>query len=92
MGFVLKSSKGESRGTRGLTLISLPLNDLEETWFTEYLRNGAGKMLPGATDTIIMRKLVKGDTDIFLEHQETLNSNKIDGINWLALKESLQTS
>lgn len=92
VGFVLKSSKGESRAMRGFVLISLPLNDIEEAWFYEYLRNGDGKTLPGATDTIIMRRLVKEDTNLLLEHQETLASNKIDGINWLTLKESLRTS
>lgn len=75
---------------RAATFISLPLNEMEETWVIEYLKDGQGKKLPGARDTLIMRGLTKGDFKVLRDGGENLAGGKINGVNWAMLKEGLQ--
>lgn len=83
-------SKDGPKAMRGATLISLPLNEIEDTWLTEYLKDGQGKRLPGARDTLIMRGLTKGDIRLLEDGGENVAGGKINGVNWAMLKEGLQ--
>lgn len=71
--------------------MSLPLNESEETWMTEYLNDGDGRNLPGARDTLIMRGLTKGDLKVLRVSAENSAGKNIKGVNWAVLKEGLQS-
>lgn len=73
-----------------MELISLPLDDEEGVWFEGYLKDGEGRELPGAGDTVIMRGLARGDPTFLLEHGKDIAGRKIDGVSWATLRESLQ--
>lgn len=90
--FVLGNSSGNSQGKRSVELISLPFDDVENSWFDEYLEEGKGRKLPGANDTIIMRALTKGDPTFLIDHAQSVNGVKVDGVNWATFRESLKQS
>ena len=75
---------------RGATFISLPLNDTEDSWVTEYIKDGQGKKLPHAKDTLIMRGLMKGDVRVLEDDGDKKGDEKINGVNWAILKEGLR--
>ena len=87
--FVLVHSSGGIRAKRGIELISLPLDDAENDCFEKYLKEGKGRTLPGASDTIIMRELAKGDSNFLLQSGKKVAGRKVAGVNWATLQESL---
>lgn len=90
--FVLGNSSGNSQGKRSVELIRLPFDDVENLWFDEYLAEGKGRKLPGANDTTIMRALTKGDPTILVDHAQSVDGRKVDGVNWVSFRESLKQS
>ena len=74
---------------KGAALISLPLNETEDSWMTEYLKDGEGEKLPHARDTLIMRGIIKGDFRLLEDGRENKADEKTNGVNWAMLKESL---
>ena len=88
--FVLVNSTGTIRARRSVELINLPFDDVENAWFEEYLKDGKGRTLSGASDTIIMKGLATGNTTFLLEHGKNIAGRKIDGVNWATIRESLQ--
>ena len=89
--FVHADSSGAIKANRGVELISLPLNEYEETWLNEYLGEGKGSTLPGAMDTLIMRATLTGRSDFRPRHWRRINSHKIGGMDWETLKNSTRT-
>jgi hypothetical protein len=87
---VLASHAGDARGSRALELIALPLSEEEETWFEEYLVEGKGQALPGARDTVMMRKVATGRIGEAVEFGRKMTGRKFDGVNWASLREGLQ--
>ncbi|KAI5859845.1 nuclear pore complex assembly-domain-containing protein [Durotheca rogersii] len=57
---VLKASPSSASAERAFELTSLPFDAQEEQWFRECLEQGEGKRLPGAKDTLLMRKIATG--------------------------------
>ena len=90
LNFVLANSPGAIRATRSMELINLPLAEEEEAWFEEYLKDGKGRTLSGASDTLVMRALVARRPNAIMEYGINTNGRKIDGINWSILKDSIQ--
>ena len=90
LNFVLANSKGAIRATRSVELISLPLDEEEEACFEEYLKDGNGRTLSGANDTLVMRALVTGRSNTVMEYGENMNGRRINGMNWATLKDSVQ--
>ena len=90
LNFVLTSSTGTVSAARGMELIGLPLNDEEEAWFEHYLKNGDGRTMTSANDTLIMRAQLTGKSKTLLEYGKNINGRKIDGVNWAALRDSMQ--
>ena len=88
--FALSTSHGTARSPRSLELISLPLNDIEESWLEEYLKVGRGSRLPGASDTIIMRGLAMGRRDAISSQDMNRHSRKIRGMDWTTLDSSMK--
>ena len=88
--FALSASHGTARSPRSIELISLPLNDMEESWLEEYLKAGRGSRLPGARDTIIMRGLAIGRHDAISSQDMNRPSRKIRGMDWATLGNSMK--
>ena len=91
IGFVHGKSKGANRASRGVELITLPLDDDEERWFDEYLGEGNGRSLPGAVDSLTMRSIATGCPATVLQNSRFNNEQTIDGISWDNIQRSLQT-
>ncbi|CAF9942678.1 MAG: hypothetical protein ALECFALPRED_009907 [Alectoria fallacina] len=90
--FVHADSHGATKATRGVDLISLPLNEEEESWFTEFLEDGKGRSLAGANDTLIMRAIATGRSKPVSRDRRTGNSHKIDGVDWNTLRGGMRYS
>ncbi|MCJ1416908.1 hypothetical protein MMC32_003247 [Xylographa parallela] len=88
--FVHANSAGSVRASRALELIHLPLDEEEEQWFEEFLNEGKGTTLYGAKDTLMMRKIAKGQVREAVDLGSKLSGRKIDGLNWDALREGLR--
>ncbi|KAI0838551.1 nuclear pore complex assembly-domain-containing protein [Hypoxylon sp. FL0890] len=57
---VLETAHRKETVNKALDLTSLPFDAQEEQWFREFLESGEGKRLPGANDTLLMRKIATG--------------------------------
>lgn len=88
--FIHADSTDEPKAMRAAALISLPLNEIEDKWFTEYLKDGQGKKLPHAKDTLIIKGLIQGDFKLLEDGGESIVGEKINGVNWAMLKEGLR--
>lgn len=82
--FVHTKTSGADKAARGVELISLPLTEEEENWFTGYLTKG-DEELAGAADTLRMREVATGHS-INVQLPAGNGSEKIDGVNWETLK------
>lgn len=87
---VLTSQAGDARGNKARELIALPLTEEEETWFEEYLLEGEGHSMPGARDTVMMRRIATAQVVEAVEFGRKLTGRKFDGVNWASLREGLQ--
>jgi len=86
---VLKASPGPARGNIAMELINLPFDGKEEQWFENCLLNGQAKTLPGAKDTVLMRRLATRKTQDLIAGVESLSGKKVDGINWDDLRHTV---
>ena len=83
---VLSRPRGEDRAQKSVELVNLPFNGQEESWFEDYLVNGKGKMLQGAKDTLLIRRIGIGKFREALADAQGPSGRKIDGLNWEVLK------
>jgi len=90
--YIHTESKGAVRATRGVELIGLPLNEAEESWFEVFLEDGKGSTLPGAIDTLTMRRIALGRSNAKSPKGGSGSGKLIDGVNWDTLKCNLQVS
>ena len=90
--FVLANSTGAIRATRSVELMNLPLDEEEDGWLEEYLKEGNGRTLFGANDTLGMRAFVTGKSNAIMGHGRKMSGREIDGINWATLMDSVQRS
>lgn len=88
--FVHKTTPGQTRSKRAMELVGLPLDEDEEAWFEEALLQGSTSSLPGAKDTVMMRRLAIGRMDGLGTELESLGGKKVDGLNWDDLRESMR--
>ena len=88
--FVHASSEGDIRANRAVELVGLPLDEREETWLEEYMIKGKGRLLFGAKDTIVMRRIATGPALEAIEFSENMTGRMVDGVNWNILREGLQ--
>ena len=86
------NSQGAVRATRGVELISLPLNEEEESWFTGFLEDGKARNMAGANDTLIMRAIATGRSESVSQDRRTGHSKKIDRVDWHTLRGGMQNS
>jgi Nuclear pore complex assembly len=78
------------RANKALELINLPLTEDENQWFEEYLVKNSDNMLRDAKDTLLMRRIGTGRLNEALRDQDGLNTGKLDGINWEALRPGIE--
>ncbi|KAK4694092.1 protein ELYS, partial [Lecanoromycetidae sp. Uapishka_2] len=88
--FVHEKSKGANKAAIGVELISLPFDEEEESWFEDFLDEGKGGTLPGAVDTLTMRRIATGRADAKSQNRRHGSSQTIDGVNWQTLKRGLE--
>ncbi|KAJ5624086.1 hypothetical protein N7510_000395 [Penicillium lagena] len=87
---VHKNKPGQRRSKRAMELIGLPFDEDEAQWFEEVLLHGNASSLPGAKDTVMMRRLATGRLDSLSPELESLGGKKIDGLNWDDLRASMR--
>ncbi|KAL1962332.1 hypothetical protein VTN77DRAFT_9823 [Rasamsonia byssochlamydoides] len=87
--FVHKTSAGKLRGDRAIELVNLPFDEQEEQWFEDSLLHGKASTLPGAKDTVMMRRLATGRLQNLSAEVESLGGRKVDGINWDDLRQNI---
>lgn len=88
--FVHKASPGQTRSRRAMELVGLPFDEDEEQWFEAVLLQGNASTLPGAKDTVMMRRLATGRLGEITPELESLGGKKVDGLNWDDLRGSIR--
>lgn len=88
--FVLAKMQGAEREARSVELVTLPLNEIEESWLEEYLAEGDGSHLQGASDTLALRSLTTGRLDSVRDHSELHRDRSINGLSWARLTHSIK--
>jgi hypothetical protein len=88
--FILRTPAGQCRSRRAMDLVGLPLDEDEAVWFEETLLRGKASSLPGAKDTVMMRRLAIGQMGGLAPELESMGGKKVDGLNWDDLRESMR--
>lgn len=88
--FVLKTPAGQNRSWRAMELVGLPLDEDETEWFENTLLRGKASSLPGAKDTVMMRRLAIGQMGGLAPELESMGGKKVDGLNWDDLRQSMR--
>lgn len=73
---------------RAVDFTSLPFDEEEEKWLEAFLTMGRGRKLPGAEDTVIMRRIAGGRLRDVTEKGP--RGRKIDGVNWEVLRDGVK--
>ena len=87
---ILSGPLSETRAAQCVVLVGLPLNDDEEKLLEDFLLVGKGKNLPGAKDTVIMRRIATGRLQEAIDDSRNITGRRFDGVNWASLREGLQ--
>ena len=74
-----------SREERAVELVGLPFSEQEEEWVEEYLTTGKGRVLRGAEDTVLMRKIATGKLNSFVSGKAR-SGKQHNGVDWNILK------
>lgn len=78
-----------SREAKAAEFVGLPFSDEEERWIETFLTEGKGRTLPGAVDTVIMRRFATGRM-VDVANDTTAKGKRVNGINWDVLKEGVR--
>ncbi|OCK86188.1 hypothetical protein K432DRAFT_341784 [Lepidopterella palustris CBS 459.81] len=84
----LHSFAGEKRAARGVELVDLPLSEEEEEWFEAYLIEGRGRLLHGARDTVMMRRIATGRLKEAVR-DGGVKGRKYDDVSWEVVKDGI---
>ena len=87
--FVLTNCQGNSRASKSVELVTLPLDETEESWLEEHLEEGDGKKSQGAADTLIMRAMITGRFDAVQSQSEYSRDRTMNGLNWAGLRDGM---
>lgn len=87
--FVLTDSPGSLRASQSGELVTLPLDETEESWLQDYLGEGEGKRFQGAADTLNIRAMTTGRFDALESQMEFSKDRKINGLNWAKLTDQI---
>lgn len=81
----------DDRSVRAATLIALPFSPAEEAVFEECLLRGEASEVPGAKDTVLMRKIAMarwGEIDQD-DELKAVGGRRVEGVNWDDLRRHL---
>lgn len=81
---VMGEAGSQDVATRATALVSLPLDELEEAWFHEYLTSGDGRKNKRAKDMLTMRRVVTG------HHAEAVSERNL-GAHWGTVLQGVKT-
>jgi hypothetical protein len=81
--------EGNKRQSMAQELIGLPFDDEEEVWMEEFLIDGTGRNLPGARDTVMVRRILTGRVKEAV-NDGGVKGRKYDQVNWDMLKDGLK--
>ncbi|KAL8928499.1 MAG: hypothetical protein Q9208_001733 [Pyrenodesmia sp. 3 TL-2023] len=87
---VLDGPEGEDRARKSVELIHLPFSGEEEIWFDAYLGQGRGKNLPGAEDTLSVRRTITSRSAVIADSDKGLGAKSSDGMDWSSLGSSFE--
>ncbi|KAF1956487.1 hypothetical protein CC80DRAFT_471923 [Byssothecium circinans] len=74
---------------RAMELVGLPFGEEEEKWLETYLTEGKGRLLEGAGDTVLMRKLATGRLVEFAK-DGTARGQRHEGLVWEMLRDGVR--
>lgn len=85
----MREPANERTANKAVELINLPFSADEEGWFEAYLTIGGGRQFKKAKDTVLMRKIAKG------QYSEARNLTGMDGrpangLNWEKIQSGLE--
>lgn len=78
-----------SKEEKAVELVGLPFSDEEEEWIEQFLTEGKGRMLKGAEDTVLMRKIATGKLRSFASRR-TNQTRMHNGLDWDTLKSGVK--
>jgi len=80
------------RAARATLLAGLPFSSEEEVWFEDLLLDGTYSQLPGAKDSVMVRRIATGRPAAAATESASLNRLKgenIDGVSWETVRKSI---
>ncbi|KEF62837.1 uncharacterized protein A1O9_00810 [Exophiala aquamarina CBS 119918] len=89
---VHQETAGHARAARATLLAGLPFSSEEEAWFENFLLDGKGSKLPGAKDTVMVRRIATGRSATAATESAALSRQKgenIDGVSWETVRKSI---
>lgn len=87
--FVLKRLKGALRASRSAELVTLPLNEDEESWLEAYLKEEDGHSSQGAADTLLMRAMITERFGSIQDQSGNTRDRTINNLNWASLRDRI---
>ncbi|KAL8901145.1 MAG: hypothetical protein Q9207_005348 [Kuettlingeria erythrocarpa] len=87
---VLDAPEGDDRARKSVELIHLPFSGREEAWFDAYLGQGRGKNLPGAEDTLSVRRTMTSRSGAVADSDKDFGAKSSDGMDWSSLGASVE--
>jgi hypothetical protein len=88
--FVLRLHQGAARAQQSVELINQPFTAEEEEWFEYYLAHGRARSLPGAADTLNMRRIATARYNAAVGDGNGASGRVVDGVSWGVLREGLK--
>ncbi|RVX75383.1 hypothetical protein B0A52_00736 [Exophiala mesophila] len=88
---ILQEKTPNRRAEQATLLVGMALTKQEEEWLEQCLLSGPASKLPGASDTVLVRRIATGK--LSAEDGEAigrLKGEKIDGVNWENVRQSIQ--
>ncbi|EXJ73776.1 uncharacterized protein A1O5_03538 [Cladophialophora psammophila CBS 110553] len=83
---VHQDNPSPSRSERATLLVGMPLTVEEEAWFERCILDGAASKLPGAKDSLMVRRIITGRSTSDSTALSRLKGDSIGGINWENVK------
>ncbi|KAF2634577.1 hypothetical protein P280DRAFT_463320 [Massarina eburnea CBS 473.64] len=70
---------------RAMELVGLPFEEREERWLETYLTEGKGRLLTGAEDTVVLRRMATGRL-VEAGREGGVRGKRVDGLNWEGIR------
>ncbi len=78
-----------NRAERAALLVGLPLTTVEDAWFEDCLLYGVASKLPGAKDSVMVRRIAKGTSITDSSALSRWKGDSIGGINWDSVRSGI---